>query len=153
MMWIGCICCENIQSDFATQIFALIAPIRPVLHQVLCSNVTVPNAHKHYETQQNVSLGSNGVDRVRSLRKILMRLHGRNLRIIVPVRPVLHRVSYSNETVPNTPKHYKKHQNMCLWSNGVDRLCSLRITPTRRHCKTFCINCVSLARFALSFVQ
>jgi len=67
MMWIGCICCENFESDFVARIFALIAPIRPVLHQVLCSNVTVPNARKHYETQQNMSLGSNGVDRVCSL--------------------------------------------------------------------------------------
>ena len=39
---------------------------------------TFPNAHKWYKTHQNVSLGSNGVDRVRSLRKILMRLHGTN---------------------------------------------------------------------------
>ena len=60
-----------------------------------------------------------------------MRLHGRNLRIIVPVRPVMHRVSCGNDMVPNAPKHYKMHQIMCLWSNGVDRLCSLRITPTR----------------------
>jgi len=30
----------------------------------------IPNAPKHYETHQNLSLGSNGVDEVRSLRKI-----------------------------------------------------------------------------------
>src|SRR6185437_317772 len=38
----------------------------------------VPNAPKWYETQQNMSLGSNGVDRVLSLRKIPMRLRGSN---------------------------------------------------------------------------
>src|SRR6185312_12083772 len=38
----------------------------------------VPNAPKWYEMNQNVSLGSNGVDRVRSLRKILLRLRGTN---------------------------------------------------------------------------
>src|SRR6185437_8137482 len=38
----------------------------------------VQNASKWYETQQNMSLGSNGVDRVRSLRKILRRLRGTN---------------------------------------------------------------------------
>ena len=38
----------------------------------------VPEAPKLYETHQNVSLGSNGVDRVRSLRKILTRLRGTN---------------------------------------------------------------------------
>src|SRR6185312_2733439 len=41
-------------------------------------NETVPNAPKLYETHQNISLGSNGVDRVRSLRKILTRLCGTN---------------------------------------------------------------------------
>ena len=42
------------------------------------SNQMVPNAPKWYETQQNLSLGSNGVDRVCLLRKILTRLHGTN---------------------------------------------------------------------------
>jgi len=51
---------------------ALIAPVQPVLHRVSCSNKILPNTPKHYETHQNMSLGSNGVDWVRSLRKILM---------------------------------------------------------------------------------
>src|SRR6185503_2649379 len=38
----------------------------------------VPNAPKWYETRQNMSLGSNGVYRVRSLRKIPTRLRGTN---------------------------------------------------------------------------
>ena len=38
----------------------------------------VPNAPKQYETHQNVSLGSNGVDWVRSLKKIPTRLRGTN---------------------------------------------------------------------------
>jgi len=57
---------------------ALVAPVQPVLQRVLCSNETLPNAPKYYETHQNISLGSNGVDRVRSLRKIQMRLRGTN---------------------------------------------------------------------------
>ena len=57
---------------------ALIAPVQPVLLWVLCSNETLPNAAKYYVTHQNMSLGSNGVDRVRSLRKIPMRLRGKN---------------------------------------------------------------------------
>ena len=43
--------------------------------------VTQPNGPKctqWYETHQNISLGSNGVDRVRSLRKIPTRLRGTN---------------------------------------------------------------------------
>src|SRR6185436_6783108 len=38
----------------------------------------VPNAPKLYETHRNISLVSNGVDRVRSLRKIATRLRGTN---------------------------------------------------------------------------
>jgi len=37
------------------------------LHRVLCSSETVPNAPKRKETHQKMSLGSNGVDRERSL--------------------------------------------------------------------------------------
>jgi hypothetical protein len=49
--------------------FALIAPVWRVLQQFLCKSETVPNAPKRKETQQNMSLGSNGVDRERSLPK------------------------------------------------------------------------------------
>src|SRR6185369_10045079 len=78
MEWVGCIRCEKFQNDFMAQTCALIAPVQPVLHRVSCSNETLPNAPKHYETHQNVSLGSNRVDRVRSLRKIPMRLRSTN---------------------------------------------------------------------------
>ena len=60
------------------QICALIAPVQPILHQVLCSNERLPNASKHYETHQNMSLGSNGVDEVDSLQKTRMRIRGTN---------------------------------------------------------------------------
>ena len=60
MRWIGCVCCEKIRHDFVT--FALIAPVHPILHRVSCSNEMVPNAPKHYESHQNMSLGSDGVD-------------------------------------------------------------------------------------------
>ena len=64
--------------DFMARNFALIALVRPVLHRVLWCNKTVPNAPKWYKIHQNMSLGSNGVDRARSLPTILMRLHGMN---------------------------------------------------------------------------
>src|SRR6185369_13790241 len=78
MGWIGCVRCEKFRCDFMAQTCALIAPVQPVLHQVLCSDETLTNAPKHYETHQNMSLGSNGVDRVRSLRKNTTRLRGTN---------------------------------------------------------------------------
>ena len=61
-----------------TRTCALIAPVQPILHQVLCSNERLPNAPKHYETHQNMGLGSNGVDRVDLLQKNPMRIRGRN---------------------------------------------------------------------------
>ena len=51
------------------QTCALIAPLQPVLHRVSSINETLPNAPKHYETHQNMSLGINWVDRVRFVLK------------------------------------------------------------------------------------
>ena len=152
MDWVGCIRCEKFQNDFMAQTCALIAPVQPVLQRVSCSNETLPNAPKHYEMHQNMSLGSNGVDRVCSLRKILMRLHGTNFALIAPVQHVLHRVSCSNEILPNAPKHYETHTNMSLGSNGVGRVHSLRKNTKRLHGTNLCINCTCSTHFAPSFV-
>ena len=78
MGWIGCVRCEKFRCDFMARTCALIAPVQPVLHRVLCCNEILPNAPKHYETHQNMSFGPNGVDRMHSLRNILMRLRGKN---------------------------------------------------------------------------
>ena len=50
----------------------------------------------------------------------------RTFALIAPVQPISHRVSCSNETIHNAPKHYKTHQFMSLASNGVDRVRSLQ---------------------------
>ena len=71
MLWIGCVRFEKFQCDFMAQTCALITPVQTVLHRVSCSNETLPNAHKYNETHQNMSLGCNGVDRVRSLQKFM----------------------------------------------------------------------------------
>ena len=91
---------------------ALIAPVQPILHQVLCSNERLPNAHKHYETHQNMSLGSNGVDRVVSLQKIPMRIRGTNFCINWSSSACFAPISCSNETIQNAPKYYKMNQYM-----------------------------------------
>ena len=70
MWWIRCVRRGKSRCDFVAHTFALIAPIHPVLHRVSCSYEMIPNAPKHYETHQNMSLGSNGVDQVSWLRKI-----------------------------------------------------------------------------------
>ena len=99
-----------------------------------------------------MSLGSNGVDWVHSLQKILMRIHGTNSALIALVQPVLHRVSCSNETLTNAPKHYETRQYMNLGSNGVGRVHSLRKIPKQLHGTNLCINCTSSTRFAPSFM-
>ena len=139
MGWIGCVHCEKPRRDFVARTFALIAPVYPVLHRLSCSYKKIINAPKHYATQQNMSLGSNGVDWLRSLWKISMWLRGTSLCI--------------NCTIPNASKHYATHQDMSLGSNGADWVCSLRKTPTWLRGTNFCINCTSLPHFASSFMQ
>jgi hypothetical protein len=139
--------------EFTARTFALIAPVQPILHQVSCSNETIPNASKHCKTHQKGALRSNGLCWVRSMWKISTRIHGTNFCIIAPVKPILYRVSCSNETIPNAPKHYETHQNMGLGSNGVVRVRSLWKIPTRLRGTNFCINCISSARLAPSFMQ
>jgi len=163
---IGCVRCENIRRDFVARTFALIAPVRPILHRVYCRNKMLPNAPKHYETHHNMSLGSDAVDWADLLQRNLLQLCGLNFRfncnslawfepnivkqrngpkctqtlrnktkhdfrfqwgwiscircekfgndfvawtfaLIAPVQPISHRVSCSNEMVPNAPKHYE----------------------------------------------
>ena len=91
------------------QTSSLIAPVQLVLHRVSCSNDTLPNAPKYYEMHQNMSLGSNGVDRVRSLRKIPMGLHGTKFFTSL-TRFTLGVVTQPNspkrpQIIRNTPKH------------------------------------------------
>ena len=78
---IECVCCEKFQRDFVAWTFVLIALVRPILHRVSCSYETIPNAPKHYETQQKKNLGSNGKDWLRLLPKITTWLCVTNLYI------------------------------------------------------------------------
>ena len=78
MGWIGCVRCEKSRCYFVARTFALIAPVQSILHQVSCGYEMIPNAPKHYETHQNMSLGSNGVDQVRLLGNITTWLRGLN---------------------------------------------------------------------------
>ena len=96
---------------------------------------------------QNISLGSNGVDRVRSLQKIPTRLHGTNF-CTSSARFAPSFVRQPNgaectQIVRNAPKRQFRVQ----W---VDRVRSLRTILMRLHGTTFC---TSSARFAPSFVR
>ena len=114
MVWIGFLRCKKFGRDFVARTFVLIAAVRPDLHRVSCSKEMFPNAPKHYEMHQNMSLGFNGMDRVPSLRKISTQLHAQTFALIAAFRPDLHCVLCSNEMDPNAPKHYETHQNMSL---------------------------------------
>src|SRR6185503_20034669 len=79
MGWMGCVGCEKLQRDLEARTFALITPVHYVLQQHSCCYETITNGPKHYATHQNMSLWSNGVDQVRSLREIAMSLRGTNI--------------------------------------------------------------------------
>ena len=143
----------KIQCDFVARTFVLIATVQYILHQLSCTYETIPNASKYYETHRNISLGSNGVDGVRSLWKITTRLRGTNFCINCTSSVFLQQVSCSYGTIRNTPKYYKTHRNIGIGSNGVDWVRSLRKIPTWLHGTNFCINCTSSPCFAPSFMQ
>ena len=115
MGWIGCVRCEKSRRNLVARTFAIIALVHPVLHRVSCSYETIPNASKHYETHQNMSLGS---------------VTKQTFVLIAPVQYVLHQVSGSYEIIPNAPKYYETHRNIGILSNGVDWLRSLQKVPT-----------------------
>ena len=115
------------------------------------SSVRHPNGPKCTQIVRNalnISLGSNGVDRVGSLRKILTRLRGTNF-CTSSARFVPSFVRQPNGP-ECTQKERNTHQNVCLGSNGVYRVRSLRKIPTRLHGTNYC---TSLARSAPSFVR
>jgi hypothetical protein len=98
------------------------------------------------EKTQNISFGSNGLDRVRSLQKVPTQLrfanlcvHGTSLARFAPTFAVT--------------KRCEKTQNMSCGSNGLDRVCSLQKILMQPRLANLCVNGTSSARFALTFVQ
>jgi len=81
MRWIACVRCQKFRCDFVARTFALIAPVQPISHRVSCSNETIQNAPKRYKTHQFMNLAPNGVDRVRSMQKTLVRFRRMNFSI------------------------------------------------------------------------
>src|SRR6185436_9757386 len=152
MGWIECVRCPKFLCEFVARTFALIAPVQPISHRVSCSNETIQSAPKQYKMHQFMSLASNGVDRVHSLRKTLMRFGGTNVSLIALVQPVLHRVSCSNKTNPKCTQTVRNEPILELGSNGVDRVRSLRKIPMRLNGTNLSINCTSSTRSVPSFM-
>ena len=121
MGWIGCVRCEKFQCDFMPRTCALIPPFQPTLYRVSYSNKTLQNAPKHYETHQNMSLGSNGVDQVHSLWKCLTWLHGTNffhlLHQFSPNCTEFRKVTKQSKMHPNT-MNVAIHEFRVQWSES-----------------------------------
>jgi hypothetical protein len=121
---IGCVRWKKSWPDFVARTFALIAPVDPVLNRVSCSYKTIPNVPKHYAMQQNMSLGSNRVDWVHSLRKIPTWLRGTNFCINCSSRPCF---ASSFMQLRNDPKciptlcNAQKHEFRVQWPDWVHR--------------------------------
>ena len=148
---IGCFRCKKSLCDLTAQTFALIAPVHPVLHRVSCSYETLTNAPKHYTTQENMILGSIGVDWM-SLRKIRTWLRGMNFCINCTSSHCFAPSFMQFRNHNKCTKHYETYENMSLGSNGVDWVHSLRKIPTWLRGTNFCINCTSSHRFVSSFL-
>ena len=100
-----------------------------------------------------MSLGSNGADWLRSLRKFSTWLRGTNFCINCPNWPSfapsfrqIRNDAKCSQTLCNAPK-------LSLGSNGVDWVRSLRKIQTWHRGTNFCINCTSSPYFASSFMQ
>ena len=149
MGWIGCIHCQSLWCEFMARTFELIAPVQPVLHWVSCSNETLPNAPKQNKTHQNMTLRSNGVDRVCSLQKISMQLRGTNFctssKRFAPSFVRLPNGHKCTQMVQNAPKHEFRVQ----WS-GSSWFAAKNSDATSWHKTNFCIISV---RFSPSLVR
>src|SRR6185369_221466 len=107
----------------------------------------VPNAPKWYEMHLNVSLGSNGLDRVRSLLKIMTRLRGTNFcTSSARFAPSFVRQPNGSECTQMV-RNATKRQFRVQWSGLGAFVVKI---PSRLRGTKFC---TSSARFATRFVR
>ena len=125
MGWIRCVRFKNFD---ATSYHELLYQFGPFCTEFRKST-------KRSEMHQNICLGSNGVDRVCSLRKTPTRHPGRNFGTSLPCfAPSFVRQPSGLECT----QIVLNHQNISLGSNGVDRVRSLQKIPTRLRGTNFC---------------
>ena len=142
MGWIGCVRCEKFRYNFVARTFHLFGPFCTEFRKATKQSQMHPSSTKRTKI---FILGSNGVDRVRSLRKIPTRLRVTNFcTCSVCFAPSFIRQPKG----PECTQMVQNAQNIILGSNGLDRVRSLRKIPTRLRGTNFC---TSSARFAPSF--
>ena len=88
MLWIGSVRCENFNQDIVARTFCINYTSLARFASSLCSSIMVPNAPKRKETHENLSLGSNCVDRVRRIKKFWRDFVARTLALIAPGWPI-----------------------------------------------------------------
>ena len=82
---------------------------------------SLPKAPKHYEMLQNMCLVPMWWIECVLCKKFRCDSMAQTCPLIAPVQPVLHRVSCSNETLTNALKHYKnapKHEFRVQWGGS-----------------------------------
>ena len=124
MCRVGCVCYEKIPTSLRATNACINCTRSPRFAPSFMQLRNDNKCTKHYETHQNMSLGSNGVDQVLWFRKITTRFVAQTFTLIAPVQYVLQQVSCSYETIPNAPKYYETDRNISLGSNGADWVCS-----------------------------
>src|SRR6185312_1778623 len=113
---IGCVRCEKFGRDSWHELLHLFGPFCTEFRKATKQSRMHPNGTKQTTTSVYGPMGWIGCVRCEKFR------HDFVARTFALVRPVFHRVSYGNQTVPNAPKWYKTHQNVRLGSNGFDRV-------------------------------
>jgi hypothetical protein len=153
MGWIGCIHCEKHPMRLRGTNFCINRTSSAHFAPSSCSNEIVPNAPKHYETHQNMSLGPDGADRVDLLQKILTQLCGLNFCINYNS---LARFESSIVKQQNRPKctqtlrNTTKHEFRVQWGGSGAFIATNSDTTSGSN---FCINCTISAHFTPSFMQ
>ena len=107
----------------------------------------VPNAPKWYRSHQNMSLGSNGAYRVRSLRNNSMQLRGMNFCTSLECFALSFVRQLNGPKCMQMVRNAPKHEFRVQWGGRVR---SSRKTLTRLHGTNFC---TSSKYFAPSFVR
>jgi hypothetical protein len=135
----GCIVGGDVLINFVAWSYALIAPVRPILHQSSCSNKMVRNATKHEFGVQWGGLGA---------------FLAKNSDATSFHEPMhwLHQFGPFCTEVLAVTKRSKTPQNISLGSNGVDRVRSLQKILTQLRCMNLCINRTSSDHFPPKFV-
>ena len=152
MGWTRCIHCENVRHDFVAWTFFTNCSSSA---QIAPSFVQYRNDPKCTETLRNKPK-KEFIVQWTGLGAFIAKMSDTTLwhvlfSVMAPVQPKLHRVSQSNETVPDAPKHYETHQEFRVqWSRPGAFV--VKMFDTTSWHELFSLTAPVLAKIAPSFV-